>query len=321
MKLMTIMLCLFCLVLIVPGGGSSSQSARPAPKCPQLVIACPLETVEQDTQLRFSALVAGDDPGAALSYSWSLSNGRISEGQGTPSIIVDTTGMGGRRITAKVVVGGLGRDCQSTVSCAILVVKPGGQPVRPTESAPRPTAPTVSENKPAESVTRPPQPASRTSQAVVKPAEVVKKPANAPVIHNSETRDNTAARRLDGYGDLTFELEKEHLAGFARELRRAPDTQGYIVVYGGRCSTDSAALERAERAKEWLINRHEIDASRIVVIDAGYRETQATEIFIAPVEATLPELKGSVQPLDDARCKGKTSRAQRALPTLARLLQ
>jgi hypothetical protein len=296
---MTIVLCLFCLLLIAPGG--SSQSARPAPKCPQLVIACPLETVEQDTQLRFSALVAGDDPSVALTYSWSLSNGRISEGQGTRSIIVDTTGMGGRRITAKVVVGGLGRDCQSTVSCAILVVmKPVGPTIRQTESSTTQTATAI---KPAESVTRPTQPASRTSEAVVKPAEVVGKPADVPRINNSANSENTAARRLDGYGDLTFEVEKEHLAGFARELRRAPDAQGYIIVYGGRCSADAAALERAERAKEWLIDRHGIDASRIVVIDGGYRETHSTEIFIAPVDATLPELKGSVQPLDRSSCK------------------
>jgi hypothetical protein len=299
-KLMTIALCLLCVVLIVPIGGSSSQSARPAPKCPQLVIACPLETVEQDTPLRFSALVAGDDTNAALTYSWSLSNGRISEGQGTPTIIVETAGMGGGRITAKVLVGGLGRDCQSTVSCAILVVKQGGPTSRPAESVTRPAAPAI---KPAERVTRPPQPVSSTSEAVVKPAEVVRKPADVPRIENRNNSDNTAARRLDGYGDLSFELEKEHLAGLARELRRAPDAQGYIIVYGGRCSAESAALERAERAKDWLIDRHEIDASRIVVIDGGYRETLATEIFIAPVDATLPELKGSVQPLDDADCK------------------
>ncbi|HVG34619.1 MAG TPA: hypothetical protein VM911_16240 [Pyrinomonadaceae bacterium] len=300
MKLMTIALGLLCLLLIVPVGGSS-QYARPAPKCPQLVIACPLETVEQDTQLRFSALVAGDDPNAALSFSWTISNGRISEGQGTPSIIVDTTGMGGRRITAKVVVGGLGRDCQSTVSCAILVMNSNSAPIKPAESVTRPTAPAT---KPAERAASPPQPVSRTSEAVVvKPAEVVRKPADAPRIDNTNNTGNTTARRFAGYGDVTFELEKEHLTGLARELRRAPDAQGYIIVYGGRCSEESAALERAERAKDWLINRHDIDASRIVVIDGGYRETLSTEIFVAPVDATLPELKGSVQPLDDAGCK------------------
>lgn len=307
MKPMTIALCLLLQMLTGPVAGSS-QSARPVMKCPQLVIACPLETVEQDTQLRFSALVAGDDTGAVLSYSWSLSNGRISEGQGTPSIIVDTTGMGGQRITARVVVGGLGRDCQSTVSCAILVVKSGGpKKMRPAESAPRPVAPaakpTTPAVKPVERAPSPPQPVSRTGEVVVKPAEAVRKPADPPRMKNVEARDSAVARRMDDYGDLTFELEKEHLARFARELRRAPDAQGYIVAYGGRCSEDSAALERAERAKEWLIFKHAVDASRLVVIDAGYRETVATEIFIAPVDATLPELKGSAQPLDRSGCK------------------
>jgi antitoxin (DNA-binding transcriptional repressor) of toxin-antitoxin stability system len=110
-------------------------------------------------------------------------------------------------------------------------------------------------------------------------------------------------RRLDAYGDLALDLEKTHLAGFARELRSAPDAQGYIVVYGGRCSAGSQALERAERAKEWLISKHGIDASRIVAIDGGYRETLRTEIYIGAIDATWPELESSIQPLDQSRCK------------------
>jgi hypothetical protein len=292
-KLLNIALCLLCMLLIAPAGGG--QSARPAPKCPQLVIACPLETVEQNTQLRFSALVGGDDPNAPLSYSWSLSNGKISEGQGTPSIIVDTTGMGGRRVTAKVLVGGLGPGCQSTLSCAILVVKSGERLSQPIESVVRPTAPPAS--RPTERTINSTAPIVKPAAPATGPTEVIRKPADVP------GADNGAVRRLDDYGDLTFELEKEHLAGFAKELRRAPSAEGYIVVYGGRCGMDMAALERAERAKDWLINKHGVDASRIVAIDGGYRETQATEIFIGPVDATWPELKASSRPLDDARCK------------------
>jgi hypothetical protein len=278
-------------------------------KCPQLVIACPLETVEQNTQLRFSALVAGDDPNAALTYSWSLSSGKISEGQGTPSIIVDTTGMGGRRITAKVLVGGLGQGCQSTVSCAILVMKSSDIAVEPAQRATKPAEPL---NRTSEAVAKPTEVVRKPAEVIRKPAaEVVRKPAAVPRIENNVSRvdkdvpgvNNQAVRRLDDYGDLTFELEKEHLAGSVRELRRAPEALVYIVVYGGRCDTNTAALERAERAKDWLINKHGIDASRIVTIDGGYRESQATEIFIGPVDATWPELKASAQPLDRARCK------------------
>jgi hypothetical protein len=218
-------------------GGQQPPAPSPAARCPQLVIACPLDIVEQDTQLRFSALVAGHDPSAALAYTWSLSGATINEGKGTPSITVETVGLGGRRITATVAVSGLARECQNIASCAIYVAKPN------------------------------------------------------------------EARRLDAYGDLVFELEKERLASFARELKSAPDSQGYIIVYGGRCSAETQAEERAERAKDWLVTQHGIDASRIVVIDGGYRETPATEIYIGPIDATVPEPTASIQPLDKSRCR------------------
>jgi hypothetical protein len=213
-----------------------SQPAAPV-RCPQLVIACPLYIVAQDTQLRFSALVASQDSGAALTYTWSLSTGKINAGQGTPTITVDTTGLGGRRVNATVSVSGLASECQNMASCAIYVAGP---------------------------------------------------------------KD---ARPFDAYGDLAFNLEKARLASFATELRHEPNAQGYIVVYGGRCSADTQAQERAERAKDWLINEQGIDASHIVTIDGGYRETTATEIFIGPIDATLPELKASTGPLDKSRCK------------------
>ncbi|HEX8143759.1 MAG TPA: hypothetical protein VF553_14255 [Pyrinomonadaceae bacterium] len=207
-------------------------------RCPQLVIACPLYIVEQDTQLRFSALVAGQDSGAALSYTWSLAGGTINAGQGTPTITADTTGLGGRRVVATVAVSGLAAECQSVATCAIYVARP------------------------------------------------------------------KEARLLDSYGDLAFDLEKARLAVFATELKNKPDLQGYIVVYGGRCGAETQAQERAERAKDWLINEHGIEASHIVAIDGGARETTTTEIFVGPIDATLPELAATTTgPLDNSRCK------------------
>lgn len=268
MKLTTLILCFLIQLLIVSASGGQDQ--RPNRKCPQLVIACPLETVEQDTQLRFSAMVAASESNPALTYTWSLTAGRISEGQGTPSIIVDTTALGGRRLTAKVLVGGIARECQSTLSCAIYVMKPTTLAVNPAESV-------VVTSKPPEKPTAP----------VIKPPDA----------------GGTNVRRLYDYGDLALEAEKTHLASLAKELKNQPDAQAYIIVYGGRCGAGSQAVERAERAKDWLINRHGIDASRIVAIDGGFRETLRTELFIGPIDATWPELEASVQPLDQSRCK------------------
>jgi hypothetical protein len=240
-KLLVLLLCSSLQPMFVPAGQgqhagpTAAAQTRPL-KCPQLVIACPLYIVAQDTQLRFSALVAGQDS-AALTYTWSLSSGTIRAGQGTPTIAVDTTGLGGRRVTATVLVGGLAAECRNMASCAIYVAGP------------------------------------------------------------------KEARLLDSYGDLDFNLEKTRLVGLATELRGAPDSQGYIIAYGGRCSAETQAQERAERAKEWLVNEHGIDASHIVAIDGGYRETPATEIFIGPIDATLPELADSAAQPDKSRCK------------------
>ncbi|HEV2914195.1 MAG TPA: hypothetical protein VGX92_13015 [Pyrinomonadaceae bacterium] len=260
---------------------ASTQTA--SQKCPQLVIACPLYIVEQDTQLRFSALVAGRDPQSELAYTWKLSSGTINDGQGTASITVNTVGLAGRRIIATVKVNGLSRECQNTVSCDVEVARQRRARQQP-DTGTEARQPEMMEVRPSDT-------------AEVRPPEMME------VRPSDSTASTAAVRRLDVYGDLLFEAEKTRLAGFARQLRREPDAQGYIIVYGGQCSSETQARERAERAKEWLINRHEIDASRIVIIDGGYREKWTTEIFIGPIDAALPELTASVRPLDQSRCK------------------
>src|SRR5215210_3173837 len=135
-RLIILLLCSLLQTLLVPvghgrhaGPALATRTTRKvetsgAMRCPQLVIACPLYIVEQDTQLRFSALVAGQDSGVALSYTWALSGGTINAGQGTPTITADTAGLGGRRVVATVAVNGLAAECQSVASCAIYVARP-----------------------------------------------------------------------------------------------------------------------------------------------------------------------------------------------------
>jgi hypothetical protein len=278
MKLIVSILCSVLQILIVPTGyGQRSKAPAPVTRCPQLVIACPLETVEQDTQLRFSALVAGQDPETVLAYTWALTGAKINEGEQTPTITVDTAGLGGRRITATVAIS------------AVYVARPN-ETRRPAQNeTSRAGNDETSRIDNSEANSAPPRP--------------VIKETRPPVTNEARPLDAQAARRLEVYGDLAFELEKARLARFARELRAVPDSQGYLIVYGGRCSPQTQAEERAERAKEWLINQHGIDASRIVVIDGGYRETTATEIYIGSIDATLPEPAASTRPLDSSSCK------------------
>jgi hypothetical protein len=82
--------------------------------CPAISVSCP-STVEQGSSITFTASVSGD---ANVTYNWSVSAGSISGGQGTSSITVDTSGLGGQTVTATVELGGLDPSCSRTASCS-----------------------------------------------------------------------------------------------------------------------------------------------------------------------------------------------------------
>lgn len=90
-----------------------------APPCPNIKVSCP-DTVQVGAPITFTATVEG---GAAVTptYNWSVSAGTITSGQGTPSITVDSTGLGGQTVTATVELGGLDPSCGKTASCSTAV--------------------------------------------------------------------------------------------------------------------------------------------------------------------------------------------------------
>ena len=84
--------------------------------CPTVTVSCP-DVVDEGQPATFTANVTGGDPNVSATYNWSVSGGTITSGQGTPSITVDTTGQGGRAITATVNVGGYPPECNTQASC------------------------------------------------------------------------------------------------------------------------------------------------------------------------------------------------------------
>jgi hypothetical protein len=59
-----------------------------------------------------------------------VSAGSIKSGQGTSTIVVDTTGTGGQTITATVDVGGFARACSTSNSCTASVEKKAAPAVK-----------------------------------------------------------------------------------------------------------------------------------------------------------------------------------------------
>lgn len=86
--------------------------------CPNVAIYCP-DTVTPGAPVTFTANLTGGTSSIAPIYNWTVSAGTIINGQGTPSIQVDTTGLGGQPITARLSVEGYQRSCPADCTVQI----------------------------------------------------------------------------------------------------------------------------------------------------------------------------------------------------------
>jgi len=101
--------------------------------------------------------------------------------------------------------------------------------------------------------------------------------------------------KFDEYGVIRFDDEKDRLDNFALQLKNSPGSKGAIIVYG---SCAGEATRHADRAKDYLVNRHSIDANRITIFDDGCRAELKTELWFVPSGATMPSLDtaGAISP-------------------------
>jgi len=88
----------------------------PPPVCPNVYITCP-ERVALDQPVTFTSSLTGGSGNVTPNFNWTVSAGRIIEGQGTNSIKVDTTGLAGQTLSATLSMGGYPLDCSA--SCSI----------------------------------------------------------------------------------------------------------------------------------------------------------------------------------------------------------
>jgi hypothetical protein len=130
------------------------------------------------------------------------------------------------------------------------------------------------------------------------------------IVANAQTGTAPSeARMLDEFGDVNCEDEKARLDNFANELQNAPEARGYIVFYGGKRHQSPTrhnsrlalprrgeAEARAARLKPYMNDNRGIDAKRIVVVNGGYREQWAAELWIVPKGANPPAPTPTIKP-------------------------
>lgn len=167
---------------------------------------------------------------AALNYTWTVSpaSARIVSGAGTPTIMVDSSGLGKQKVEA------------------ILVVDDGS----------------------GESTCR------QTAQAVT----------NVNPIPPPEVKHTC----FDCFPFTAFDDTKARLDNLAIELQNNPTSTGYIIVYSGTNSRAGQADRLIARAKDYLVTTRGIDASRLTVINGGYRDTDYFELWVVPQGAQPP---------------------------------
>jgi len=214
---------------------------RPLPRLPKspcpfpLNISAPKQVTDGEI-ITYTADVAysGD---AALRYNWKVtpSSARVISGLGSPTLNVDSTGLGGQRITATLVAD----DGSSDPACA------------------------------------------QSAQAVSVVAALEKKVL--------------VAREFDECNSCSLDDQKARLDNLAVELQNDPSTRGYILAYGGRMSPLGKVKTLMSRSRDYLIMQRGIDASRIVVVNGGFREEDSVELWLVPSGVAAPMPTPTVQ--------------------------
>jgi hypothetical protein len=119
-------------------------------------------------------------------------------------------------------------------------------------------------------------------------------------------------RKVAEYGGANASDEKGPLGEFAAALLEDPTAMGYILAYAGRKARGGEAQRRGERAKDYLVKERGFEEARIVVVDGGFREERAVELFIVPSGSTPPSVSPTVDPKDVQviveKARGKTGR-------------
>ncbi|HVF28159.1 MAG TPA: hypothetical protein VM943_07960 [Pyrinomonadaceae bacterium] len=118
-------------------------------------------------------------------------------------------------------------------------------------------------------------------------------------------------RRFDEFPSVAFDDDKARLDNFAIELQRNPGAIGHVIVYGGRRDRAGHADMLGERTRNYLVRTRGIDAGRVQIVNGGYRERAAYELWLVPQGATPPPPKPSVPP-DQVR-PATTPRSRRRL--------
>jgi len=117
-------------------------------------------------------------------------------------------------------------------------------------------------------------------------------------------------REFDVCCSCSYDDQKARLDNLAVELQNDPSTSSYVIAYAGRTSPIGQADRLLTRSRDYLVTQRGVDASRVVLVNGGFREEDCVEVWIVPRGATPPKptptvQAGDVKPSKLAPVKGR----------------
>jgi len=103
------------------------------------------------------------------------------------------------------------------------------------------------------------------------------------------------AQEFDECNSCSLDDQKARLDNLAIELQNDPSTRASIIAYGGRTSPLHQVEKLMSRARDYLVTKRGIDASRLTIVNGGFREEDSVELWIVPSGATAPRPTPTVQ--------------------------
>src|SRR5215212_1571619 len=309
-------------------GKAPQQSATPSPQYQpptirldadtQVVTLCPDAESISNPRVRLKA--AGVSPeGKPLRYTWTVSGGRLDSYDGT-DVVWDLTDAQPGVYNASVVVESGPVDnplCTAFTSTKVVVracppprpgcpnvtincpdVQQAGTPVTFTASVSGGTpgitpvynwvvsAGQVISGQGTPTITV--DTAGLAGQPITATVEVAGYQLDCRASCQASVPAPPDSKKFDEIGEVARDDEKARFDVFAIELQNSPGAQGYIIAYGGRNKRFGTGRQRAERARDYLVGTRGIDASRIVILDGGARDTGSTQLWLVPAGAAPP---------------------------------
>jgi len=116
---------------------------------------------------------------------------------------------------------------------------------------------------------------------------------------------------FDRYGKLSQAQEKKRLDNFVLALMDQEGRVGYIISYGGKTARVREAIERAQRARNYLIKVRNLPPGQIKAIDGGHREESSVELYVMTPGGCPPAATPTIDPRDVQVIRGAKRKKNR----------